>query len=293
VLIGYRTQLFGPDDIDKVKAIQAGYQVQPLSAFLNQPAPPAAPVIDFVKPLTPDQQKTAPEFFNILNFVMRDTPTLPTEKDLRARFATIGIGPEGAFNAAELTPEMRTAVEGGMADAWAELDALKDKLDTGQVTAGDLFGTREVLGDNYLYRMAGAVLGIYGNSVQEAMYPAFSTDSTGAPLTGANNYTYRFPSGQLPPVNAFWSLTMYELPSSLLVANPINRYLINSPMLDTLRKDPDGGITLYIQNTSPGPDKEANWLPAPRGPFRMFERLYWPKPEALNGQWKTPQPQKV
>jgi hypothetical protein len=293
VLIGYRTQLFGPDDIDKVKAIQAGYQVQPLSAFLNQPAPPAAPVIDFAKPLTPDQQKTAPEFFNILNFVMRDTPTLPTEKDLRARFATIGIGPEGAFNAAELTPEMRTAVEGGMADAWAELDALKDKLDTGQVTAGDLFGTREVLGDNYLYRMAGAVLGIYGNSVQEAMYPAFSTDSTGAPLTGANNYTYRFPSGQLPPVNAFWSLTMYELPSSLLVANPINRYLINSPMLDTLRKDPDGGITLYIQNTSPGPDKEANWLPAPRGPFRMFERLYWPKPEALNGRWKTPQPQKV
>ena len=293
VLIGYRTQLFGPDDIDKVKAIQAGYQVQPLSAFLNQPAPPAAPVIDFAKPLTPDQQKTAPEFFNILNFVMRDTPTLPTEKDLRARFATIGIGPEGAFNAAELTPEMRTAVEAGMADAWAELDALKDKLDTGQVTAGDLFGTREVLGDNYLYRMAGAVLGIYGNSVQEAMYPAFSTDSTGAPLTGANNYTYRFPSGQLPPVNAFWSLTMYELPSSLLVANPINRYLINSPMLDTLRKDPDGGITLYIQNTSPGPDKEANWLPAPRGPFRMFERLYWPKPEALNGQWKTPQPQKV
>jgi hypothetical protein len=293
VLIGYRTQLFGPDDIDKVKAIQAGYQVQPLSAFLNQPAPPAAPVIDFAKPLTPDQQKTAPEFFNILNFVMRDTPTLPTEKDLRARFATIGIGPEGAFNAAELTPEMRTAVEAGMADAWAELDALKDKLDTGQVTAGDLFGTREVLGDNYLYRMAGAVLGIYGNSVQEAMYPAFSTDSTGAPLTGANNYTYRFPSGQLPPVNAFWSLTMYELPSSLLVANPINRYLINSPMLDTLRKDPDGGITLYIQNTSPGPDKEANWLPAPRGPFRMFERLYWPKPEALNGRWKTPQPQKV
>jgi hypothetical protein len=130
VLIGYRTQLFGPDDIDKVKAIQAGYQVQPLSAFLNQPAPPAAPVIDFAKPLTPDQQKTAPEFFNILNFVMRDTPTLPTEKDLRARFATIGIGPEGAFNAAELTPEMRTAVEAGMADAWAELDALKDKLDT-------------------------------------------------------------------------------------------------------------------------------------------------------------------
>jgi hypothetical protein len=294
VLAGYRTQLFGPDDIDNVKKIQAGYQVQPLSAFLNQSAPPAAAAIVFVEPLTQDQQKTSPGFFEILSFAMRFAPTLPSEKDLRARFAAIGIGPEGTFNAARLTPEMRTAIEGGMADAWGELDALKkDKLDTGQVTAGDLFGTREVLGDNYLYRMAGAVLGIYGNSVQEAMYPAFSTDSTGAQLTGANNYTYRFAPGQLPPVNAFWSLTMYELPSSLLVANPINRYLINSPMLDGLVKDADGGITLYIQNTSPGPDKESNWLPAPQGPFRMFERLYWPKQEALDGQWKAPQPQKL
>jgi hypothetical protein len=281
VLIGYRTQLFGPDDIDKVKAIQAGYQVQPLSAFLNQPAPPAAPVIDFVKPLTPDQQKTAPELFNILNFVMRDNPTLPTEKDLRARFATIGIGPEGAFNAAELTPEMRTAVEGGMAGAWAELDALKDKLDTGQVTAGDLFGTREVLGDNYLYRMAGAVLGIYGNSVQEAMYPAFSTDSTGAPLTGANNYTYRFPSGQLPPVNAFWSLTMYELPSSLLVAQrPRRRHHALHPKHLTR---PRQGGQLAARTARPVPDVRATVLAQTRGIERSVEdpataeglALYW------------------
>jgi hypothetical protein len=290
----YRTQLFGPDDIDNIKKIQAGYQIQPLSAFLNQPAPAAAPAIDFIKPLTPDQEKTSPQFFNILNFVMRYTPTLPSEKDLRARFATIGIGPDGTFNPDTLTPDMRTAIDGGMADAWTELNTFqKDKLDTGQVTSGDLFGTREMLKDNYLYRMAGAVLGIYGNTKQEAMYPTFSNDSTGAPLTGANNYTYRFPPGQLPPVNAFWSLTMYELPSSLLVANPINRYLINSPMLNTLTKDPDGGITLYIQNTSPGPGKEANWLPAPQGPFRAIERLYWPKEEALNGQWKPAQPEKA
>jgi hypothetical protein len=293
-LAAYRTQLFGPDDLDNVTKIQAGYQVQPLSAFLNQSVPAPAPAIDFVKPLTPDQEKTSPQFFNILNFVMRYTPTVPSERVLRARFATIGIGPDGTFNADTLTPEMRTAIEGGMADAWAQLQALqKDKIDTGQVTSADLFGSREMLGDNYLYRMAGAVLGIYGNTAQEAMYPAFSNDSTGAPLTGANNYTYRFPPGQLPPVNAFWSLTMYELPSSLLVANPINRYLINSPMLPSLTKDPDGGITLYIQNQSPGADKEANWLPAPRGPFRLIERLYWPKDEALNGQWKPPQPQKV
>jgi hypothetical protein len=92
----------------------------------------------------------------------------------------------------------------------------------------------------------------------------------------------------LPPVNAFWSLTMYDLPSRLLVANPLNRYLINSPMLPDLKRDPDGGVTLYIQHDSPGKDKESNWLPAPSGPFLMFLRLFWPKPEALDGKWKQP-----
>ena len=98
---------------------------------------------------------------------------------------------------------------------------------------------------------------------------------------------------QLPPVNAFWSLTMYELPQSLLVANPINRYLINSPMLPSLVPDTDGGYTFYIQNQSPGMDKESNWLPAPKGPFVVVLRLYWPKPDALNGVWKAPKPEKA
>jgi hypothetical protein len=290
-LVVYRTQLFGPDDLDNVKKIQAGYQVQPLSAFLNQPAPASAPPIDFVPPLTADQEKTSPQFFDILNFVLRFAPTLPAEQDLRARFATIGIGPDGTFEADKLSPEMRSAIEAGMADAWAELDSFKkDKIDTGQVTSGDLFGTAEELKGNYLYRMAGAVFGIFGNSKQEAMYPSFTTDSTGEPLTGANNYTLRFAPGQLPPVNAFWSVTMYKLPESLLVANPINRYLINSPMLPNLVKDPDGGVTLYIQSTSPGPEREANWLPAPPGPFTVVMRLYWPKPDALSGQWQAPKP---
>lgn len=292
--IGYRTQLFGPDDLDNVKKIQDGYRVAPLSAFLNAPAPAASPAIEFVKPLTPEQEKTSPQFFDILNFTLRYAPALPSEKDLRARFATIGIGPAGTFDADKLSPEMRTAVEGGMADAWAEFNALqKDKLNTGQLTAADLFGSRQQLGDNYLYRMAGAVLGIYGNSKQEALYPLFPNDSTGAPLNGDNSYTYRFPPGQLPPVNAFWSLTMYKLPESLLVANPIDRYLINSPMLPNLKADADGGYTLYIQHTSPGPEKESNWLPAPQGPFQLLLRLYWPKDQALDGQWKAPQPHKV
>ena len=141
--------------------------------------------------------------------------------------------------------------------------------------------------NNYLYRMAAAVLGIYGNSKEEAMYPMYGVDSDGQKLSGANNYTLHFANGELPPVNAFWSLTMYKMPESLLVANPINRYLINSPMLPQLKKDADGGVTLYIQNESPGKDKEANWLPAPKGPFVMYLRLYWPKEEALDGKWNV------
>jgi hypothetical protein len=293
-LVVYRTQLFGPSDIDSVKKIQAGYQVQPLSAFLNQPAPAPAPTIDFVPPLTSDQEKTSPQFFEILNFALRFAPVLPSEKDLRDRFATIGVAPNGDFDADKLSPEMRKAIEGGMADAWAELDKLKkDKVDTGQVGSAQFFGTAEDLKGNYLYRMAGAVLGIYGNTAAEALYPVLRNDSAGAPLTGANNYTVKFAPGQLPPVNAFWSLTMYELPQSLLVANPMNRYLINSPMLPSLQRDPDGGYTFYIQNESPGIDKESNWLPAPKGPFQMVLRLYWPKPDALNGAWKAPQAVKV
>ena len=156
------------------------------------------------------------------------------------------------------------------------------------MTSGELFGTKDDLKGNYLYRMAGAALGIYGNSKQEAMYPALATDADGQPLTGADNYTLTFPAGQLPPVNAFWSVTMYKLPESLLVDNPIDRYLINSPMLPDLVKDADGSVTIYVQNSSPGADKEANWLPAPPGPFVAALRLYWPRPEALDGAWQPP-----
>ena len=292
-LVLYRTQLLSPGDLDNVKKIQAGYTVQPLSAFLNQPAPAAAPA-DFIAPLSRDEQKTSPKFFENLNYVLTFAPTMDSEKDLRARFAKLGIGADGDFNADKLSPETRAAVQDGMKDAWAQFDTLKStKLDTGQVTSGDLFGTKEFLNGNYLYRMAGAVLGIWGNSKQEAMYPMLAVDSTGAPLTGEHNYTVHFPAGQLPPVNAFWSLTMYKMPESLLSANPINRYLINSPMLPQLNKDPDGGLTIYVQHESPGPDKEANWLPAPAGPFTMIMRLYWPKDEALDGTWTAPKPQRT
>ena len=184
---------------------------------------------------------------------------------------------------------MKTAIEGGIADAWTDFAKLKKRFDAKEVTSGDVFGTREYLKNNYLYRMAAAVLGIFGNSQAEAMYPSYTLDSDGQPLYGARGrYALRFAPGKLPPVNGFWSLTMYELPASLLYANPLNRYLLNSPMLPQFKKDADGGVTLLIQNESPGKDKEANWLPAPKRPFSMFMRLYWPKAEATSGKWTAP-----
>jgi hypothetical protein len=285
---GYRTQLFNPGDIDNVKKVQAGYKVQTLSAFLSQPAPKAAPAIDFIKPLTPAEQRTSLEFFNVLNFVLRFCPTVPSETALMERFARIGVGAGKTFDVAKLTPEMKTAIEQGMSDAWAEHAALQKRIDAREVSTGAFFGTREFLKNNYLYRMAGAVYGIYGNSRQEAMYPQYAIDADGQKLDGANRYTVHFAPDQLPPVNAFWSMTMYDLPASLMVDNPLNRYLLNSPMIPQFKKDADGGFTLYFQSDSPGADKETNWLPAPKGPFLVVMRLYSPKEEALQGTWKQP-----
>jgi hypothetical protein len=291
----FRTQLFSPADIDNVKKVQAGYKAQPLSAFLGQPAPKAAPPLNFVTPLTPAAERTSLDFFNNLNFLLSLSPTDPSEKELMKRFARINVGGGKTFDPSKLSPEIRTAMEQGMADAWATLATFeKEKVATGKVTSGDVFGTRSHLKNNYLYRMAAAVLGIYGNSAQEAMYPIYSVDSKGQKLDGSKNYTLRFGPGQLPPVNAFWSLTMYEMPASLLVANPLNRYLLNTTMLPQFRKDADGGYTFYIQNASPGAEREANWLPAPKGPFSVVMRLYWPKTEPPSilppgrGTWSPP-----
>lgn len=275
----FRTQLFNAADIANVKKIQAGYRVQPLSKFLGTAPPPPAPEIQFMPPLTPEQQKTSPEFFRLLNFVMQFCPTVPSETTLRERFAKIGIGPGLPLDVAALPAERLAALEGGMADAWKTFNDFKTtQIDTGKRTSAEAFGTREDLHGDTLSRMSGAVLGIYGNTKQEAMYPAYFTDDSGAKLDGSQHaYTLRFAPGQEPPAQAFWSATMYELPSSLLSKNSLNRYLINSTMLDSLKRDADGGITLYIQHSAPAADKQSNWLPAPNGPFFVAMRLYWPK----------------
>jgi len=285
----YRTQLFRPSDIDNVKRIQAGFTVQTLSQFLGRPAPPAAPQISFMKPLTATRERSSLEFFNLLNFVLAFCPTHPTEVDLMARFSEVGVGPHQHFEMESLAPDVRKAIQDGIADAWRSYRLLDRQMATGDLTSADVFGTRAYLKNIYLYRMVGAVDGIYGNSREEAIYPAYLIDSNGAKLDGSTSrYTLRFPPGQFPPANAFWSLTVYALPSRLLVANPINRYLVNSPMLPDLQRDRDGGLTLYIQREPPSRDKETNWLPAPNGPFMMALRLYLPRPEAYNGKWTKP-----
>ena len=260
-----------------------------MSQFLGKPSTPLAPPLRFITPLSAEEERTSPEFFNVLNFVLGFCPPNPTETKMLARFAKLGIAPRAKFDPQALSPEILQAVQDGMADAWAAFKEFKEtQIDTGRRTSADGFGSREFLNDDYLARMSAAALGIYGNSKAEAIYPVYFVDDAKRPLSGENGYELRFAPGQLPPVNAFWSLTLYELPSSLLSANRLNRYLINSPMLPSLKRDADGGVTLYIQHVSPGPDKEANWLPAPSGPFFMAMRLYWPKPEARDGLWTAP-----
>jgi hypothetical protein len=289
VFVLYRTQLFNPGDIEKVKKIQAGYTVQPLSAFLGQPAPRAAPPIDFIKPLSADQERTSLQFFNVLNFVLEFCAPHPSEKAMMARFSGLSIGAGRMLDIQALSPEVRTGAEEGVAEAWQTLAVAKERLEAGKISSGELFGTRKSLKNNYLYRMLGAVAGIYGNSKEEAVYTAYGMDSAGQKLDAAGHrYTLRFAPGQLPPVNAFWSVTLYELPAQLLSANPLNRYLINSPMLPTLKRDADGGLTIYIQHESPGQGREANWLPAPSGPIMAALRLYQPKSNAQSGKWKAP-----
>lgn len=289
----YRTQLFNQDDVENMKKVQAEYKAQPLSAFLGQPPPKATPAIDFIAPLTADEIKKSPKVFDQLNFILQFCPTQPSETELMSNFAKIGIGAGETFEFETLPANLQTAVTQGIGDAWAVFTELKKDADIGKLTATDVFGSRGQLQNNYPYRMAGAVTGIYGNIAEEAMYPTYFIDSEGQKLDGAHHYTLTFEKGQLPPVNSFWSMTMYDQPDSQLVENPINRYLINSPMLPGLKLDTDGGITIYLQHESPGPEKEANWLPAPKGPFSMNMRLYWPKQEALDGTWVAPQMQRV
>jgi hypothetical protein len=289
----YRTQLFGPDDLDKVKQVQAGYQVEPLSAYLGQPAPPQPPAL--APPAYDAKAAHSSGFFQYLNYLLQFAPAPSSETALRERFKQIGVEPGKPFSASDLSPDIQQALIAGIDDAEREFSEFKEaKLDTHQVGSDSLFGTRAFMQNNYLYRYAGARLGIYGNSRDEAYYVGYFIDGDKQPLNAAQHrYAMRFAADQLPPAKAFWSLTLYDGKSQLLIDNPLDRYLINSPMLPSLKRDVDGGLTLYLQRGSPGADREANWLPAPDGPFYVMLRLYLPEPAVINGQWQQPPIQKL
>ncbi len=293
-LAGYRTQLFNPADMPNVIKVQAGYKVQPLSAYLKQPAPPAAPAIQFPKI---DKEMVKTNFFEYLDFALQFAPPGPEEQAIREKLASIGVGAGKKFDFKDLSPEHKAEVALGMKDGDAKI---KQYLTTGlkQINGWNVvsaFGDRAFFHGDWMLRAVGAVSGIYGNDAAEAVYPVTKALATGEELDGSkHSYTLTFAKGQFPPVNAFWSVTMYDGKTQLLIENPISRYLINSPMLPKLKKNADGSLTLYIQKDSPGKAKEANWLPAPNGPIYLVMRLYWPKTEPPSilppgeGTWQPP-----
>ena len=286
--------MFNADDLDNVKKVQAGYKVQTLSAFLGQPATQGAPGINFPKI---DKELVKTNFFDYLDFALQFSPALENEKEIRAQLASIGVGPGKTMNFKDLPAEQKLEIGLGMKEGQRKVDEAVAKLgaDVNGWRISSLPGDNAHYNGDWLKRAVAAQAGIYGNDGEEAMYPLTRADSDGQTLDGSkHSYTLTFPSGQLPPVNAFWSLTMYDGKTQLLIENPINRYLVNSPMLPGMKTNADGSLTLYIQNKSPGADKQANWLPAPNGPIYLVMRLYWPKttePSVLpagQGTWKPP-----
>jgi hypothetical protein len=287
-----RTQLFDPADIGNVKKVQAGYRAEPLSKFLNRPAPPAAPEVQWP---AIDKKRADADPFGYLSFVLQFCPptgSAAVEAPLRARFAKIGIETGKPFSVDGLTPERKAELQRGVKSGIEKIKrevAGLGQLENGWRVPTRGFGDRQAYAGDWTLRAAAAMAGIYGNDAVEALYPLLAADSDGQQPDGSTNrYTLTFPAGQLPPANAFWSVTMYDAKTQLLVENPIHRYLINSPMLPHLKKNPDGSLPIYIQKDPPGGDEESNWLPAPDGPIYLVMRVYWPKQAALDGTWKPP-----
>ena len=276
----FRTQLFNPADLENVKRIQDQYAVQTLSSFLGEAPPDKAPPIDF--PVW-DETALYDNFIPLLNFMLQFTTPTPDEKAIRERIAEIGIRPGQPFDWAELSDEKREAIEAGFAAARSKIAAQE------AVATEFLFGNRARINGDWMARAVAVEGAQWGKDREQAIYPRLAVDANGDVLDASKaDYTLTFTEGAFPPARAFWSITMYDGVTNLLVKNPIERYLVNSPMLPDMSRDEDGSLTIYIQHESPGNDNENNWLPAPDGPFYMIMRLYWPKPEALDGTWRVP-----
>ncbi len=263
-------------------------QVGPLSSWGKQYTPPDnVPLKEGVDAKTPVPKQVlalSPEdFFNRLNRLLVTNPPEPDDPKTMARLATLGIAPGATFRMDAFTPEVRKAIEAGVADGIKVMrETVRGKVVNGWQIALDMgrYGTK------YTYRAGWTFFGVGGNLPEDAVYPFAELDGDGKPFNGANKYRLHFTKAEIPPVDAFWSLTMYD-DDAYLVANPINRYALGDR--SHLTFDADGGLTLYIQSDSPGKDKESNWLPAPKDAgFKLALRLYAPKKEVADGTWAPP-----
>jgi hypothetical protein len=296
--LGGRTFTGGPADYAAVHKIQDGYQLIPLSQWKGKDTrytPPASvavkPGVDARTPV-PNQvfAMSAEQFFGRLCELLVNNPARQADAPIMARLATLGIKPGAKFTIDAFDAETRTAIDDGVAAGQAvvrEGESKMGEMTNGWQIARDLgrYGTR------YAYRATWTFFGVGGNVVEDAVYPFGLVDADGKKFDAANKYVLRFAKDEIPPVDAFWSLTLYDK-DSYLVDNPINRYALGDRSKCTLGAD--GSLTLYVQSESPGPDKETNWLPAPKtGTFKLALRLYVPKKQVADGTWKPPAVQRV
>lgn len=290
-----RTKTDGPADYDAVHKVQAGFRVTPLSAFGKAPVPPPVQVIDpSVDVRTPPKVQvdtmSGEIFFAHGAELLKLHPPHATDQPIIARMKQIGIEPGKGFNAVAMSSEVRKAVADAPAKA-QHLMGWKAPTLARVVNYWSLnLDTMGVYGNYYLKRAIVAQQGLGANLPEDAIYPLNLADSTGQPLDGSRAYRLRFEKGSLPPVEAFWSVTLYDN-DGFQVANALNRFAVSSWM--PFAVDPDGALTLHVQNESPGKDKEANWLPAPKGPFNLTMRLYAPRQDALVGRWAPPAVERV
>ncbi len=292
-----RTQLMNDKDLKNVKKIQDSYKIQSLSDLQGTDKPKSDRIDNF--PAWNEGDQFASDGFKYLDAMLKLTKPVASEIELRKRFTKLGIGTEKGFDINSFDEETQEAINEGVKEGFAQLEKFINDVETDPLSSTKVFGTREYLtesaknnynSDNfYIQRAVAAHMGLYGNSAKEATYPSYIMESPGVPYNSAeNNYILIFKKGELPPVNAFWSFSIYDAKTQLFIHNNLNRYLLNSNNMDGYVYNDDGSLTLYIQKKSPGKELESNWLPAPDGPFYCMMRLYGPKPEALSGEWVSP-----
>jgi hypothetical protein len=296
VILG-RTYANGTDqDYAIVNGLQAKYKITPLAAW-GKPYTYQAPAVDSNPPYSMTEKPqaailalgTAGYFNRMATLMCKDAPPAPEDAPILAKMAKIGIEPCKPFDITKLDPAVQAAFNDVPQTALKKIEASKASL--GAIVNGWVVTTGlGVYGTDYTKRAVVAAYGWPANLQMDAVYPFAEADSAGKTLSGTNNYTVTFAKGETPPVNGFWSITMYMVDQGWwFVPNSLNKFTV-SPR-NNLKYNPDGSLTLYFQNKSPGKDKEANWLPAPEGVFIPMLRMYWPKdtpPSILDGSWKPP-----